>query len=396
MFNRLYFLLSLLILSVVPAGAQQSADTQDARIPELFTRGYDTLQTNPAGAVPIFQEIIQLDSTNLLAQKQLGSLYLTLGRTEDALDRFVVANQLQQSDTTELQIAFLLNSLGRTWAAYRVFQALRKSEAPEIREMAEPATTILALMLCAERFPWWAKIQAYPLYDSRFNNYIFSASVYAGQYIDSSRIASVFGVASVTQDSRSEGGSLPIIFSDNVALAAAGIRLVPVRGLITDIQFGVAMGLIDRPDQERVRWDFRAVASYGNGIFPPVRMPRAITIRPSFLAELYSSFGYYTRYSNGIGYLQTKAGVRFLEWRYSALDLYLKGDAAIDTRGDFYNNIAEVAVGVRLIPNHWWGLAIALEYHRGVYWQSNQSTNPYNKYYDTVRIILLFDRFLCW
>jgi len=386
----------VLLLLPVLGVAQDAEQPAERSIRDLFDQGYTTLQTDPAGAIPIFEEIVRLDSANLLAQRQLGSLYLGAGRTEDALERFRAAYQIYPSDTTGMQIAFLLNALGRNMEAYKMFRSLRRSENPEIKDIADPATTVLALMLCAEQFPWWAKVQAYPLYDSRFDNFIFPLSLYAGQYLDSSRIVSVFGVLSVTQDTRTEGGTLPIIFSDNVALAAFGLRTVPVPGLVTDIQFGVAVGLTDRPDWEQVRWDFRAVASYGNGIFPDLRMPGSVTVRPAFFADVYTSFGYYTRYSNGIGYLQAKAGVRFLEFRYSAFDAFARIDAAIDTRGDFYNNIAEASLGVRFIPNHWWGASLALQFHRGVYWQENQAENPHEKYYNSVRVFLTFDRFLCW
>jgi tetratricopeptide (TPR) repeat protein len=388
-----YLLAMVLLLSPAVGFAQTSVEQE---VQDLFNKGYATLQTDPAGAIPIFEEIVRLDSANLLAQRQLGSLYLGAGRTEEALDRFLATYRIHPSDATGLQIAFLLNSLGRNKEAYKMFRSLRKSEDPDIRNIAEPSTTILALMLCADRFPWWAKIQAYPLYDSRFDNFIFPISLYAGQYTDSSRIASVFGVLSVTQDTRTEGGTLPIIFSDNVAIAAFGLRLVPLRGLTTDVQFGVAVGLTERPNWEKVRWDFRAVASYGNGIFPDIRMPNRVTVRPAFLADVYSSFGYYSRYSNGIGYLQTKAGFRLLQYKYSAFDAYVRIDAAFDTRGDFYNNIVEGSLGFRLIPNHWWGASLALQLTRGVYWQQDQSVNPYDKYYNTIRVFLTFDRFLCW
>lgn len=387
----------MVLLLFPAAGNAQDAETAgERRVQDLFNQGYTVLRTDPAGAIPIFEEIVRLDSANLQAQRQLGSLYLTAGKTVEALDRFVAAYRIHPSDTTGMQIAFLLNSLGRNKEAYKMFRSLRKSDDPDIKDVAEPATTILALMLCAEQFPWWVKLQTYPLYDSRFDNFILPVSVYAGQYLDSSRIASVFGVLSVTQDTRSEGGTLPIIFSDNVAIAAFGLRTLPLRGLVADVQFGVAIALTDRPNWEKVRWDFRVVASYGNGIFPDIRMPSRVTVRPAFLADVYSSFGYYTRYSNGIGYLQAKAGVRFLEYRYSAFDAYGRIDASIDTQGDFYNNIAEVSLGIRFIPNHWWGASLALQFHRGVYWQEDQSENPFDKYYNSVRVFLTFDRFLCW
>jgi hypothetical protein len=115
-----------------------------------------------------------------------------------------------------------------------------------------------------------------------------------------------------------------------------------------------------------------------------------MTLSP--LLDVYSSFGYYSRYNNNIGYLQGRAGGRLLEISYSAFDVYLKGGLAIDTKKEFYNNLCEGGIGFRLMPNVNWGLYIIGEYQRGLYWDVGDNANPYDKYYNSFRLFIVFDR----
>jgi tetratricopeptide (TPR) repeat protein len=382
------------------AAASSPAEAQETSTPDeiqrLLTQGYALLPDSPESALPLFERAVQMDSSNLLALRQAGSLYISLGRPADAFRAFQAAYRRAPSDTLALQLAYLASSLGQEEEAFAIFQRLRRSESPEIQETARPAATVLALMLCADQYPWWMRGQAYPFYDTRFENFVAPFSFYGGRYLEENRVTSLYGVVSVVTDTRSEGGAYPVIFSDDYALAGGGFRFTPLVGLTADIQFGLALNLLERPTSRFAQGDFRAVASYGLGLYAPVHMPNQVHLHFSPFAEFYTSMGYYTRYENGIGYLQGKAGLRILEYMYSAADLYLRLDASIDTRRDFFNNVAEGGAGLRFIPNPWWGVALAVEWRRGLYWQSDQSGNPYDRYYSSVRLFLLFDRFFCW
>ena len=378
----------------LPLPAQEQSVAADAH--GVLTQAYARLADDPEGALPLFERAVQMDSSNTLALRQVGSLYISLRRPQDALRAFRAAYLRGPSDTLALQLAYLSSSLGHQEDAFTIFQRLRQSDAPDIRESARPAATVLALMLCADQYPWWTRAQAYPFYDSRFENYVVSLSLYGGRYLEANRVTSLYGVVSVVTDTRSEGGAFPVIFSDNYALAGGGFRFTPIAGLTADFQFGLAYNILDRPTSQTVQGDVRAVASYGRGFYAPVHMPERVHVHGTPFADFYSSFGYYTRYENAIGYLQGKAGLRVLEYMYSCADVYLRLDASIDTRADFFNNIAEGGAGLRLVPNPWWGIALALEWRRGFYWQAEQAGNPFDRYYSSVRFYLLFDRALCW
>lgn len=385
----------LLVACTVHGKSQVPDSAAHVRIIELFTRGYTLIATSPSDAIPVFEEILRLDSTNLTAQRQLGSLYANAGRPGDALDRFIAAYRLMPSDTTRLQIAYLLALMGENRRAYRQFRILSESADSSLRAAAEPASVVLSTMACAQQFPWWFRAQASPYFDTRFNDLIFLGALYAGRYIDSSRVVSGYAVLSLSADTRSTGGAFPVIFSDNYILAGLGLRIIPFRGFTTEVQGGLAVNLVDRPDQKTVRGDFRAVASYGIGLFPRIFTPDLVAFTPSPFADVYASFGYYSRYENGLGYMQARAGCRLLTYRHSALDLYARVNIAADTEGDFYNNVLEAGPGLSVVPEYTWGMSLTVEYLRGTYWSANQQGNPYGKTYTSVRIFLLFDRFLC-
>jgi len=251
-------------------------------------------------------------------------------------------------------------------------------------------------MLCEGQFPWWGRVYAAPYYDSRFDDAIFSLAAYGGRYIGADRLISLYGTAAVTRDTRSSGGAFPVIYSDNYALLGAGIHVSPTRGLTADIQGGLTLDLVERPGHAKTNGDFRALASFGSGLYPGITTPDGWGWRFSPLAEFYTSVGYYSRYTNTIGYGMGRVGIRLGEYQQSAIDVYLRGDFVADTDNEFYNNVVELSLGTRLIPDYLWGLSLMVEYHRGAYWRASGSPNPYGHTYDSFRVFLVFDKWICW
>jgi hypothetical protein len=387
-------LATLLLVLHVHAASQDS--TARAPIAVILARGYQILETDPKAAIPLFEEAVKADSTNLLARRQLGSLYITSGRPEDALTQLQVANDLSRSDTTSLQIAYLLNALGQNREAYALFSSLQQSHDPEIREKAGTAVQVLAPVLCAASYPWWMRAYAAPYYDSRFENSIFNGALSAGHYLTSDREFSLFGTFSITRDTRSAGGAAPEIFSDNYLLLGGGIRVEPVRGFVTDLQMGLAADLVDRPGEPSFTGDFRIVSSYGAGWFPPVSPAPELSFPLLPFADFYTSIGYYSRYSNVIGYGLGRAGVRLATSGHASVDVYIRTDLNGDTDRAFYNNVAEISAGLRVTPDYRWGLTMLIEQHRGTYWGSTARPVSYDRQYSSFRIFLILDKPLCF
>ena len=165
-----------------------------------------------------------------------------------------------------------------------------------------------------------------------------------------------------------------------------------MQGLQFNTQYGLSYDFVERENESRVSGDFRSVIIYGNGIYPNLNFHDEIRIPFSLLLDFYSSFGYYSRYENFIGYLQGRAGTRVFEAGHAAADIYLKGSLIRDTEKDFYNNQIDGSVGLRFMPSLNWGLFLAAEFHRGFYWDAGTAYNPYDQYFSCFRFFIIFER----
>ena len=368
----------------------------DSLVTALLRSGYEALQRSPAEAMPYFEEALEQDPSNRTAQLQLGSIYLSLERPEDAIIRFEIAHHLRPSDTTALQVAYLASRLGMTLRSYEIFESLQSSSDSATAAIARAAVAVMTPTICQIVSPWWMRPSATLYFDTRLEDLIFLGWYHLGYYLDDARTLSAFGVASLFADSRSGGGALPVIYSDNYALLGGGLRYVPVRGLTIDLQPGVTYDLIARPGKERTGFDLRTTLSYGNGLYAPAESPESASWPFHFFADWYASIGYYTRYENMLLYSHARAGFRAFTLRHTAVDIFLRADFVADSRGEYYNNILEGGTGIRIIPDHRWGVAFIAEYHHGGYLRSVPASATLGSPYDTVRLFLIFDRFICW
>lgn len=392
----------LVIFLVVPV--VQGAHSQDRRADssattaQLFVRGYEALKGGSAGALPIFQEIVKREPANVTALRQLGSIYIALERQEEALEAFEASEKILPSDTTRLQIAYLLNALGNNSRSLALFGLLSRSSDPDIAATAHRAIDILTSLYCRERGRWWSRAVGSVHYDHRFEDLIASLTFQVGRDLIGERLLSAYGGITVNKDSRSTGGLQPVIYSDNYALAAVGIRIEPARWWTLDLQPGISVDLLDRPGKANTEFDFRALTTLGGGLYAPVENPPLLRVPVAPFADAFLSAGYYSRYKNVIGYGQVRGGLRMLAYRHSALDLYLRGDFTFDALSrhrEFYNNTVEGSLGARLVPDHRWGVALLVEFHRGFYWMDPPAGTGSARWYDSFRVLVVIDRYLC-
>ena len=246
--------------------------------------------------------------------------------------------------------------------------------------------------------PWWTRLYAAGFYDTRWNGWFLQSYAQQGYDLSADRKFSLYGIGSLTTDSRSTGGgTLPVIISDNLFLLGAGLRYKPAPWVWFDAQEGVAFDLVERNGSKEVRNDLRLMATGGSGIYPEFRVHDDPRSPLSLMADCFASAGYYSRYKNFIGYLQGRVGARAMEVSTTFLDVYLRGDLALDANGDFYNNVYEIGPGLRFTPNPDWGLFLMVEYRSGHYADYNDSMRLereryYPASYDAWRFFLVFDR----
>lgn len=267
------------------------------------------------------------------------------------------------------------------------------SGAPGAMETPEEGETA-----SAQASPWWTRVYAAGFYDTRWNGWFLQSFAQQGYFISPDRKFSLYGIGWLTTDSRSTGaGTLPVVISDNIFLLGAGIRFKPAPWIWLDAQEGVAFDLIARNGEKEVKHDFRFIATGGSGIYPEFRVHDGVSSPMSLMADCFASAGYYSRYDNFIAYLQGRLGARAMEVSRMFLDVYLRGDLALDANGDFYNNIYEIGPGLRFTPDPDWGLFLMVEYRSGHYADYSEAMRSeratyYPADYDAWRFFLVFDR----
>jgi tetratricopeptide (TPR) repeat protein len=362
----------------------------------ILNRAYELITTDPGQAARLFEQASVLDPSNVAIKKQLGYLYLSQQKNEEALEQFSASEKIQPSDTIKLQRAYILSSLRKPEEAKTLFSELTSSPYPDIREKAEGE--LHAFSENANVSNWWTHIYAAPYYDTRWKALFYQGHIQHGYYLSEDRVWSLYGIASISGDNKSDGlGLAPVIISDNSLLLGVGVRVKPFTGFMLDLQEGVAIGLIDRGSGTVTKGDFRAVATYGNGIYAPFAIHDDFRMPMYPFADVYASAGYYSRYKNVIGYAQVRAGLRAVEVSKTAVDAYVRMDIARDTEKLFYNNIVEFGPGIRLTPNIDGGLYLVGEYHRGVYWDVSDAAKAeraslYDANYNSFRFFLIFER----
>jgi len=378
----------ILTLAASPSGRSQAG--KDTCLSTILTHAYSALKQSPGEAERLFEVAVSMYPSDVNLRRQLGFIYNSEKKYGLSLMQFAASEMLRHSDTTKLQIAYILLSMDRRDEAGQILGELRSSLLPDIR--ASASSQLSAGQVPESESLWWTRFYLAPYYDTRWSTSFFYANLEQGLYLNDERLFGGYGFLLASGDSRSEGGLSPAIFSDNALIAGLGVRLKPFRGFQINIQEGAALDLITSDSKSKVLGDFRSVAVYSNGVYAPFSLhsdPRA-PLYP--WADLYSSAGYYSRYKNSIAHLQGRAGLRFLEVSNTVLDLYVKGDLILDAEKEFYNNLTEGALGIRLTPHVQWGLYLAGEINRGSYLDRSGTENPYDTYYNGVRLFLIFDR----
>ena len=380
--------LYLIVLLMVGCNTLFAQSGNDTTLYEVLTRAYGLLKIGSPDAQQMFERAAAMDPGNAVVHKQLGYLYHANGDKEHALQQLLIADSLQSSDTTKLEIAYWLDELHRRKEADEYFKRLSSSQSPEVRQQVSDEMANRP----APASPWYTRIYAAPYYDTRWETWFYQGFLQQGYYWNEARTLSAYGFAALSGDARSNGGLAPSIFSDNTFMVGVGLKAEPFTGFQASVQEGISFDLIQQQNQSSVRGDFRAVAVYGNGIYAPYVNHPDLQFPFYTFVDLYSSLGYYSRYDNTIGYVTGRAGVRPVEVSRTVVDAYIIGGLVRDTKLEYYNNLLEWGAGVRITPNINWGLYLMAEYHRGYYWDVGGPPLPYDRYYNSVRFFIIFDK----
>jgi tetratricopeptide (TPR) repeat protein len=407
MYSRERILLAALAVGLLPCGlskaqsaeAPREAVLQPQQIRErdsLLNHGFDLLKRGDrTGALNEFKAAQKIDPANLLTLKQIGFLELANGDVKAAIASFEAARAIDPRDCyLALQLGYLYQRQGEHAAAEEAFREAVASPDEKIRTDADSALR----NFLHDRRTWYFDLYGSPMYTSRFNDGIAIFQSRLGWKPSPGSPVSFYLGGLVTRDTTSKGGTLPIIFSDDVGLLGFGILLQPRHSHFSfHTEENVAVPLISGGTYNySARGDFRAIASYYNLFGGKLRGPLGLVtfdrLRGERLfSDIDASSGYYSRYNhNGIFYLQNREGLHLWNMGPSQMSGYLKYFLVKDTHRDFYNNLGEGGGGIEFRPDRKANVGLRFECLRGSYFGIARQPNPYRPNYTDIRVTLLF------
>lgn len=207
-------------------------------------------------------------------------------------------------------------------------------------------------------------LYSYALNESRFGDFVYSVDAYKPFGTSKSSVrpfVDVFG----NIDSKTSGGLIPRIYSDNYAGAAVGLQYTNASGLRIFAQAGATMRLgavASVPSGGDVRGGVQLYREWGG--------PAA---HRAGYGNFYGSGTYYSRYQDTVFYNQLELGTRTSP-APTATEFYLRPVFTMDSKSYYYDNLIELTAGVRFHPFGTHGPTFALEEAAGTY--TNRSGLP--------------------
>lgn len=200
-------------------------------------------------------------------------------------------------------------------------------------------------------------LYTYAVNESRFGDFVYALDAYkpigaAGNgfrpYVD------LF----TNIDTKTSGGTIPRIFSDNYAGIAGGLQYTNGAGLRLFLQAG-----------ETAKVGSVATVHSGGDVRGGAQLYREWNITPIAghpYGNFFGSAVYYSRYQDTVFYNQLEVG-RYLSSGWRAAEVYLRPVMTLDTQSYYYGNLVEMTAGVRVHPFGRRGPALALEEAAGRY-----------------------------
>ncbi|MDB4913118.1 MAG: hypothetical protein JWM95_762 [Gemmatimonadetes bacterium] len=370
-----------------------------------------------AEAVAAFESGLRHEPGNIFSLRQIGYWYGVLDRPRESIAAFESARALGSAEPRdELEIGFAKRKIGDRLGALSAFATASAAKDPAISESAREATGTLNAHLAPNAAtsaapipppaaigqsggwirPLFMDMYAAPLYQTRFNNAIAQVVVRGGAVVEDHTRLSPYISLRMTRDARSHGGEQPVIFSDNIAVPAIGIRQQPLRSISSleslyfYIEDGAAIELVNSGQPQLVKNDLRAGGFYIGQW--RVGSPSANDRTPMVaISDVYLDASYYSRFENTVGSAQLRESLRVYEQAGRGLDLYAKLWTVADSRRVYYNNAVEAALGISIYPDSKRQVVVMLERMKGRYMMTPDPTVARN--YDDARITVILSAY---
>lgn len=325
---------------------QRALDADTSQVNARIELGYLALEAgNKATAVEFLRGAVERDRTRADIRRQLAFSLIDLRRQAEAIAAFESIADIPGglSDRDQLALAYLYDATARNTDAMRAFTLATTSTDTSIANPARRALIVkgdVGTVLFSEGY-------LAPFYQTRFENSIGIGLTRLGVESGTSWAPAAYLSLRVTRDTKSSGGLQSRVFSDNAAVLAGGLRVRPFHGpLWLYAEAGSARALLSDPAKAWTS-DVRA----GAYMFAVDERRLYRNARWKLMTDVGGDVSWYQRFDrNTIGYLQVREGARFADARGRGVDIFARGWAGFDSRGEFYNSAVEGGGGLAIHP----------------------------------------------
>ena len=319
-------------------------------------------------ALILFQRALKEEPNNWDLWEDYGYLLLDLERIRKAKEVFErLAKVNPPRESARLQLAYIYLDLEYVDKARKLLKTLVRSRNPKI---AKEAKSLLKQV--ESRF--WLSVYSFSYYSSRFGLSTWYTNAILG--LKNYKVQPYISFVN-SGDTRSRSGD---IYNENLVALYFGLQKEILPGMSIYGQCGYFYRFIKTARERKQGGDFQAGVRYYRQ-----------WIKGARFGEIYTDLSYYGIYTDLIGSVDLRGGVN-LQWDRFVVQPYLGFYGVMDTDRDYWNNLVEGKVGIRVnwkkLPFVW----IVGEYVRGYYLGiEGEDHNPYGRWYNEVRIGVLID-----
>jgi tetratricopeptide (TPR) repeat protein len=355
----------------------------------LRAQAFDDINAGDSvGARHLMRCAIQSDPTDKIALRQEVYLDLDAGDPRSAIEDIDSLRSLGAADAQlEAQEGYIYAEKKDYAQAKAAFRRAIETGDQDIRIQALQAIGNLGSEGASRTLDFDVDSE----YLDRFNDGIVDAWAHLYQRIGHTPVRAYLNER-ILRDTASGVGPLPQIFDDNALLTGVGLVFQP-----TDAHYSLSGEANEayvfyggRNNTSALVPDFRVTAAYYN-IFRPSGQGR---LSNRWSLEANGSVGFYSRYDHDIiSYLQPQIAYDVVRSGQFRIAPYFQSAFALDSKEQYYNNIAEAIPGVEFYAKRLTGLALRVEYVRGFYLPvSSPSPNPYPTSYNDFRVRLTWSK----
>ncbi|MBA3958243.1 MAG: hypothetical protein H0X51_07620 [Parachlamydiaceae bacterium] len=351
--------------------------------------------------------ILSIDPSSKEANLEMAYLLINDHKEARSLPYLQRAYEADQDQKIALQIAYIYDQLGQSEKSDPYFRLAASSNDADVRKqatdsLAAKADKFMGGQGCKTKlFRPFMEFYNETIFFDRFSNWVCLMDAKIGVNLSCENRDQAYLQMRYVADTQSKGGNCesgipnqtvigqtPIILDDPIFLIAGGYRhrFFKHHALYAYVSVGIAYDLVYRL-RNVSRGDLRTGLNYYVDWKKTVMLPNT-TCCISQLGDLNADFSYYSRYRYWIGYATLKEGIYLIDQPCCDLRAYIRLFGAVDTKGEFFNNVIEVGPYLEATPLKMLPIKLAIYWLQGFYYRNGgTSVNPYGPRYTDFRFM---------